>query len=433
MIGNLKPKISFLLPLLLALLPMALITGPFLSELIVIIISIYGVWKIKEINYYIDIKIFYPLFFFNIFIIFRSLLSENIFLSLESSLFYFRFLFFSYGAFLVLKNNPYSIKIFTKLLFFTLIFLTFDAIFQKIFSFNTLGFKILHPDLLSGLFGDEHVLGSYLIRILPLFCALIAVKIFKSFKEFFIYIIVIPLAFTVIFYSGSRTALFLMFFLIFMVFFLIHVKIYYKILILVILIISFILGIFFDDQKKKRYIEDVYITMFDYNNKFNENDRIVANDKILNKFNIYTPVYHAHYITAYRIFKDNKIFGAGPKMFREICKKEKYYYNEFSCTSHPHNTYLQLLAETGLIGFSIIFFYFILILFYILKILFMKKSANYKKNIFLLPKMLLLLAFLINLMPFIPSGNFFNNWLSIIYYLPLPFIFLFLYLEKKSK
>ena len=60
MIGNLKPKISFLLPLLLALLPMALITGPFLSELIVIIISIYGVWKIKEINYSVGAHVCNP-------------------------------------------------------------------------------------------------------------------------------------------------------------------------------------------------------------------------------------------------------------------------------------------------------------------------------------------------------------------------------------
>ena len=33
-----------------------------------------------------------------------------------------------------------------------------------------------------------------------------------------------------------------------------------------------------------------------------------------------------------------------------------------------------------------------------------------------------LLALIINLFPFIPTGNFFNNWLSIIYFLPMPFI-----------
>jgi hypothetical protein len=32
-----------------------------------------------------------------------------------------------------------------------------------------------------------------------------------------------------------------------------------------------------------------------------------------------------------------------------------------------------------------------------------------------------LCSFLISLFPFIPSGNFFNGWLNIVYYLPLGF------------
>ena len=42
----------------------------------------------------------------------------------------------------------------------------------------------------------------------------------------------------------------------------------------------------------------------------------------------------------------------------------------------------------------------------------------------------LIVGILISLWPFSPSGNFFNNWLSIIYYLPVGFILYTLRLKK---
>ena len=51
------------------------------------------------------------------------------------------------------------------------------------------------------------------------------------------------------------------------------------------------------------------------------------------------------------MYLDNKIFGVGVKNFRKICKYEKYSVSNLSCASHPHNTYIQILSETGIIGF----------------------------------------------------------------------------------
>jgi glycopeptide antibiotics resistance protein len=44
------------------------------------------------------------------------------------------------------------------------------------------------------------------------------------------------------------------------------------------------------------------------------------------------------------------------------------------------------------------------------------------KNLFDDFEISMLSAILITLWPIIPSGNFFNNWLSIIYFLPLGFL-----------
>ena len=133
------------------------------------------------------------------------------------------------------------------------------------------------------------------------------------------------------------------------------------------------------------------------------------------------------YSTAFKIFNDNKIFGIGPKMFREKCKIAKYktYTDEDGsvdgCQTHPHNTYVQLLVETGIIGFTFIISFFIILNFYYFKHLFFM----IKKKIYLIsdPNICFLSAVYINLWPIVPTGSFFNNWLSIIYFLPLGFLF----------
>ena len=97
-----------IISLCILMLPFALATGPFLPDLIASIVAIfflYSIFKYKNYDFLTN-KIFIVLFIFNIYIILRSLISENILLSLESSLFYFRFLLFSFGvAFLVNKNK----------------------------------------------------------------------------------------------------------------------------------------------------------------------------------------------------------------------------------------------------------------------------------------------------------------------------------------
>ena len=60
-------------------------------------------------------------------------------------------------------------------------------------------------------------------------------------------------------------------------------------------------------------------------------------------------------LTSLNIFFDNKLIGSGPNTYRKLCNKDEYNVNEFSCSTHPHNTYLQLLSETGIIGLGFIF------------------------------------------------------------------------------
>ena len=122
------------------------------------------------------------------------------------------------------------------------------------------------------------------------------------------------------------------------------------------------------------------------------------------------------YISAFRIFLDNKFFGVGPRQFRDECKN--YIVSEYSCHTHPHNTYLELLSEGGIFAFLIVAGIFIYILYLSLKH-FVFKFYIHKKEIFNDFEICLLSAVIISLWPFSPSGSFFNNWMSIVYYYPI--------------
>ena len=90
------------------------------------------------------------------------------------------------------------------------------------------------------------------------------------------------------------------------------------------------------------------------------------------------------------------------------------------CNTHPHNIYLQILSEIGLIGF-ILFFSFFLFLFFLLKNIYLR----FKKKEQLLtdkPNFFFILGLILTLFPLFPSGSFYNNWLLVIFSINLGFL-----------
>ena len=134
------------------------------------------------------------------------------------------------------------------------------------------------------------------------------------------------------------------------------------------------------------------------------------------KFYIFSKPHNDMYITAYKIFLENKLFGVGPRQYRNSCNK--YSVSEYSCETHPHNTYLELLSEAGIFAFLIVVILLILLSYISIKHLIFK-FIHGKKGIVNDLEVCLLSAILISLWPFSPSGSFFNNWMSIVYYFPV--------------
>ena len=402
-----EKKIFISIPIILtSLIPFFLITGPFLPDLIVSLCAvIFLINSIKNslFSYY---KSFYFLFFilFYCILLLSSLNSDFTFLSLKSSLPYLRFGIFTLSTWYLLDQDRSLVNKIFNVTFFSFLLLIIDGFFQFFFGFNLLGWKMIDTPRLSSFFGKEWILGSFLARLMPLLfsCFILLYGNLKKRTEYLFYFVFI-LTEILIFLSGERTS-----------FFLLNLSIFF------IIILSKKFG------KIRFYCWLISLTLILTISLFNKNSftrifTLTAEQigfKSEEKY-IFSKQHEGHYISAYKMFLKNKILGVGPKLFREKCHLEEYK-AQYSCSTHPHNTYIQLLAETGVLGFLFIFFLFINLLFFSLKQFYYKFFL--KKYLFTDYSLSLFSSLLITLWPFVPSGNFFNNWLNVVYYLPLGFL-----------
>jgi O-antigen ligase len=399
--------------LLLILLPGLLITGPFLPDLSISIIALFFlIYCIKEKNYkYFNNYFFKISIIFYLWIVLCSLLSKNIFFSLSTSFFYIRFSIFSIAVFFLLDfDKKIKRKIFFSLLFFFLI-LSLDAFFQYFKGFNVFGWPLYIDGRVSSFFKDKLVMGSYFSRLLPLFLCLFFINLsFLKKKTFFYYfsVFVILSAVICIYISAERSSVFFFFLSsIILISTLSKNKIFVFITIIVMLLMFFISYL----NKDKNYKRLVNHTSSQFKS-LNKNEL----SNILN----YIPSTHQNlYLTSFKIFIDNKFFGIGPRVFRIESQKDEYVDGPKIFYTHPHNTYLQLLSETGFIGFFVVFLIFLIIVYNLIRHMFFKLK---KKPSLSDTQLCLFTMILITLWPLIPTGNFFGNWINIFYYLPVGFI-----------
>ena len=387
------------------LMPVLLISGPFLSDLGLSLVSI--LFLINSIKN--NLKKYYDNYYFKFFLIFclililSSLLSDNVLISLKNSLFYFRFGIFSLCFWYLLEKNKFLLKYLFISILLCFSSLIIDGYTQFIFGKNLFGYTLYNDYRVSSFFGSELVLGSYLARFFPiLFALFILLDQPKKNKLLLLFMtIVFILSEGLIFISGERLALFFMnLSAVFIILMLKEYRIYRLWTYIVSLCLIVVLMNFFPNSKE-RFIDQ---TIYDFTRN--------TDDKVY----IFSKPHNDMYVTAYRIFLDNKFFGVGPRQFRNTC--DKYSVSEYSCETHPHNTYIELLSEAGIFAFLVVAGLFILICYLSIKH-FVLKLIRDKKGIFNDFEVCLLSAIIISLWPFSPSGSFFNNWMSIVYYFPV--------------
>lgn len=403
---------------LILLLPFSLIAGRFPSDLSISIIAIIFLINIvlNELKKYYN-NIFFKIFILIwIFLIFNSFIHEFNLDSYRISISYIRFGLFTICLWYIIDIDKKILKKLFYVYFICFSILIIDGLIQYYTGQNILGYELyIYGPRVSSFFGDELIMGSYLSRLYPIFIALFFFTFKNLTKIHYIGIILFSILIEImVILTGERTSFFYInLFFLFLILFTKKIKIKNKLKIIGVITILFTIFFNLNDAFKNRIIGQTleqmgYVKSIDKKNQ---------SDLITKKF-IFSETHHYHYLTSINIIKNNLFFGVGIKNYKKVCEKySKYYYlhdnRKFDCKTHPHNNYLQIFLETGILGFLIVTSSFILLLINLIQ-LFKKKQNN-----FIYIQLSLLGAILITLWPLVPTGNFFNNYLSIIFYLPV--------------
>ena len=260
---------------------------------------------------------------------------------------------------------------------------------------------------ISSFFGDDLILGSFLVRFLPLVIWLAYYSKFEINKYTINYSIFFSFYLITIYLSGGRTSFALTILLIFLILLFIKslrkIFIYSSIISLIFIMISAITNIGKTDPSNRMFVK----TYFQLTNK-----KLIETKKVYPLHRqVASKDHQGHFELALKIFKENKLFGLGPKGFRYYCRGVKYDPPTGICSTHPHNIILQIGSELGVTGLLIYIFAAFFLILSFLKVVFKKKDKD-EYVLFYLSTF----ALVINFFPFLPSGNFFNNWISIIIY-----------------
>ncbi len=419
-------QIEKFLKYLFLFIPLFLITGPALPDIIITISVVFSIFYFIFLNKYqeiLRINFFKLTIFFWGSLILISFFSYNKVNSFQDSIIFIRFLLIPFSAYFIFIKSD---KIFKRLLILILIlviFVSVDTLFQ-FFNYNPetgfgkdlIGFKSDWYGRLTGPFGDELIPGSYISKF-GLFGYAYFIISEKFEKNSFIHSIYLSLLFVVSYLTGERMAfatyaLGLSFLLIFLDGY--RKSIFISILLgLLTLFIIIQLHPFYNDFKvveSTQYHQGLKVEKF---YKCNDSTEEVCSQiielqpsfkKIISNFN--TSAYGEIYSLSFRMFVDNPITGIGINNFKYICETNDFYKQlmiNYSCASHPHNIYIQWLSEGGLF----VFFVFILYLFYLIN--FIIKNEGEKKY-----KIISLVILLIMFWPIMSTGSLVKNWYGII-------------------
>ncbi len=433
-----KKQTDIFAKIIVMLIPPSLVFSIVIMELIsfiIVILFIFQSTKKDKKDLFLN-KFFLIFFSFYIICVISSLMSDYVVFSLKNSLFYIRFILFAICLYWILIKMKNIKQFFFYSLLLTLFLLSLSGYYEFFIKQNCWGYdpeyKVISTDLfyckkfffigndlradrLSGFFGDEMILGSFLVRLLPIIiCLNLFFKKFDNFK-FNLFLIYISIAIII---SGERLSiLFLIIIISSYLFICLKTKNF--------IITSFTLTIIISSliynvpNLKNRIIDDTLTQILQISHETKKDKK---------KLTFFSIEHQSHALTAINIFKNNIFFGAGPKSFRYACSKKENYVDKNSCTTHPHNTFLQIFSEVGILGSIPVIILFAIILKNILHFFIIKSNnKNTKKDNLVF---IIMVSFLISLFPVVPSGNFFNNWINYIYYLPLPF---YLYVNKNLK
>ena len=407
---------SFFSNLLVSLLPLSFILGNLAINLNVLIIVFFCIFlfikqgdkrKIELILFDKLIIIFF-LYIFLVSIFNYLILSDDVhkYQLILKTFSYIRYLLFYFSLRFLMEKKYFDLKYFFLVCSFSVLFVSIDIIIQYSFGQSLFGYEGVSRRM-SGPFGDELVAGSYIARFSLFY--VFSFFIFGFFKDiefkkkFFIFSItslILSLGMTL---AGNRVP-FLIFLLTALLSLIIlkNYRIYFfSFLVLAISCISILKN--YDEEILKHYggfqtqIINLLKPLSEENKVQLENKNELTADQKNYSFSykgesyITKSVHAKEFYSGYKTWLQNKFFGGGLKSFRFNCPKVFT-----NCNAHPHNYYLEVLSDLGIVGFLMIISFGFLVC----------RDSYFNRKIIVLP---FLLALLGEMFPIKTTGSFFST------------------------
>ena len=396
-----KYQLSDINLILILILPIALLAGSLVSNLVIVILCICYLIDLyfKKNNYLYKDKNFQFLLIIYFYLIFNSIwVSENP-ESVFKAIGFLRFIVLAYAINYYFKKFDKEIIKFWSLIF---LIVSIDIVIEILFGKNILGYSSDYEGRISSFTGDELKIGGFYFGFI-----FICLSFFQKKKILFIFAFLIFLYISLSIGERSNFIKICIMYFLYMLFFL-NYSLKIKTLFVMIFFLFFTGLILVNKQKAERYFYQVFQK---------KNQEIHLNlDKSTNQKFIYLPYklrenrHFDHYNLAIEIFNQNKIFGTGFKDFRIDSFKDLEKMNKAGST-HPHQTHFEILSELGIVGYLLIMINMILIIF---------RNIRLKEKVFIKNGAILFL--IASLIPMLPSGSFFTSYVATIFFINYSFL-----------
>ena len=314
------------------------------------------------------------------------------------SILFLKYLFLYLCLRFLFENDFLNLKFFLIGCLISSLFVCLDLFYQLYFGKDIFGFP--KPGVgrkLGGPFGDELIAGSFIQRFSIFSFFLIPIFYKKELNKYLKYVIsfLFLIFFIGITISGNRMPLILFLFTICLV--ILFQKETRKYLLSFVISFSLIFIVIITLSKDIRDNFGVFRVEITNIIKSIGKDGVSEN----------SPHYLKEFASFYETWKINKYLGGGIKNFRYYCHVRENIPKDskFICNMHPHNYYLEILTETGLMGLLISGTLFFLILYTTLvKKYFLRSPLNNNNTI--IPFIFLFIA---EIFPLKSTGSFFTT------------------------
>ena len=386
-------NIDNLFLILFFLLPISILIGPSASLINILIIDVFFLLLIfikKDFSCFKN-KAVQLLFIFYLYLIFNSLISVDKEVGLFRNLGFIRIviLFIAFNYFF--KNSFFQNSVF-KIWSIILSVVLFDVFIESFTGQNLLGYGNMYGRRIVSFFKDEAIIGGYINCFYLILSGYLFTQFKDSNKNFALIFSIIFLIAILLTGERSNSIKALMGLIIFYLS-LSHYDMKKKITVITSLLIIIFLIIFNSQYLKLRFVKQI--------------EAHISKDSR-------ERIYFKLYKSGLEVFKNHKLFGVGNKNYRVVTCEQKNFdimnKENYSCNTHPHQVYFELLSEHGLIGTFLIFFI-------LYKLIFSKIRDVYIERNYIQIGSLIYIIF--TFLPLLPSGAFFSDYMLTLFIINL--------------